>query len=257
MQLMPARLFGVALLVLVLVLLLALVIPPYSSAQGFLSAGNSATGLSSPTGGLTPGSNSNLSPCGVFAKTYGNATWIPNFENYSIIFSKICATSQFVSIYNETLAVNANSSFVIGSGFSRNGTSLGFTIYATELCSGAPFGLGTGNTECVFQADWTGFLNNNSFSGPAIHEYPAAYGGGASSSPGSSPLTLSPWLIAAISAAAAIAVIGLAVTTVRRRDRILDEAPPGADESAGASSEESVTEVPADAQANDNLDDIF
>lgn len=257
MPLRPAHLFGVAILVLGLVLLLALVIPPYSSAPGYLSAGNNATGLSSPTGGLTPGSNSNLSPCGVFAKTYGNDTWIPNFQNYSIIFSKICATPQFVSIYNETFAVNANSSFVIGSGFSRNGTTLGFTIYATELCSGAPFGLGTGNTECVFQADWTGFLNNNSFSGPVIHEYPAVYNGGASTSPRSSPLTFSPWLIAAIGAAAAIAVIGLAVTTVRRRNRIFDQAPSGAEESAGASSEEPVTEVHADVQANDNLDDIF
>ena len=243
-----------AAVILGLILLLSVMTPSQTPTRADSSAGWSASGNSPSSGGPHLTQVSSVTPCGVFDAVYGNDSWIPYYQNYSAIFSKICTTPQFVTIYNETIAVSPNSSFVIGSSFSRNETNLGFTIYATELCSNASFGLGTGATECVFQADWFGYLSNNSFSGPVIHEYPAAYAGGPTTSPGSSPVKFTPLLVEIIGAAAAATAIGLTVVLVRSRnlpyleDRNRETGPTA----SSGSQDESIFE-----EKVDNLDDIF
>ena len=242
--------------VLALILLFGAVAPFQASMRGNLPAKWNGAGNSLFPDGPSLALGSTVTPCGIFDAVYGNDTWIPYYQNYSTIFSKICATSQFVTIYDETLAVNANSSFVIGSSFGRNGTRLGFTIYATEPCSNASFGLGPGSTECVLQADWFGYLSNNSFSGPAIHEYPAAYSGRTTTSPGASPIALSPLLEGVIAIASASVATGLALVLVRRRGPRPQADQDVEDEPQASTGSRDVSEPVVEGK-NGSLDDVF
>ena len=188
-------------------------------------------------------------PCGVLAAEYGNLTGINDSANYSIIFAKICQTSQFVSLYYE--GMNASGIFVIGAGGPiGEPVSLAFSLYRTDPCTNASSG-----TQCVFQADWVGYLSNNSFSGPYLREYPLIYMGGPVLAPGASPSALSPWVTAIIGVVIA-GIVAVAAVTVRQRNGLRAAVLSDTRRVAESPELDRVTEAtPSD--SNDTLDDIF
>jgi hypothetical protein len=192
----------------------------------------------------------NSTPCGVLAAEYGSGSGISYYANYTIIFAKICQTQQFVTIYDE--GFGAEGVFGIGMG-GRIGAvpNLSFSLYRSGECTNASLG-----SQCVFQADWIGYLSNNSFSGPYLREYPAIYMGGPILAPNSSPAGPFPSLLAVAGGVAVGAVIGLALVTSRRRSDLRDavlrdenepESPPQRSPPSGKPPEE----------PNNTLDDIF
>ncbi len=60
----------------------------------------------------TPGSVYNTTPCGVFAFLYSGGG-LPYYSNFSLMFSKLCQTPQFVSIYD---GMGPSGSFGVGWG---------------------------------------------------------------------------------------------------------------------------------------------
>jgi hypothetical protein len=165
-------------------------------------------------GPVAPISSENVlvaTPCGVLASTYGNLTGIPFASNYTIVFSGICKTPSFVTLYDDGL--NASGVFVIGtSWFATSPPNLTFTLARTGPCTVASLG-----PECVFQASWFGYLSNNSFSGPYLDEYPAVSLGGPGVPTGSSATPVFTWALEAAVAVAVAAGAGLTVVAARRR----------------------------------------
>ncbi len=188
-------------------------------------------------------------PCGVLAAEYGNLTGINDSANYSIIFAKICQTSQFVSLYYE--GMNASGIFVIGAGGPiGEPVSLAFSLYRTDSCTNASLG-----TQCVFQADWVGYLSNNSFSGPYLREYPLIYMGGPVLAPGSSSSGLNPWFTAILGIAIAASVAVVAVTA-RSQSALRAAVLSNTAEPVTSPQQNRMTEA-TPSESNDTLDDIF
>ncbi len=161
-------------------------------------------------------------PCGILASEYGNLTGINYASNFATIFSQICHTSQFVTSYNEGLS--ANGPFTIGYGGNTGALpTLSISLYRTETCTNTSFGPIV--TQCVFQADWVGYLSNNSFSGPSILQYPLSHSGGGRS-PGQGLIILSslPWLLMAVVGLVVAAIIGVSMVVVKDRRRLRDDA---------------------------------
>ncbi len=166
------------------------------------------------------GSNSKPAPCDLFAAVYGNqtenGTVVPSqmlyYENYTVIFSEICGTPSFVSVYSH---VNSTGDFGVGWGGKIGALpTLSFTLSWLGACtntSPAPEGF-----ECVFEAVWSGYLTNNSYSGPAVTEYPDVYSVGVARTGSQSPGFPVPTLVLG-AAVAGVSVAILAVFDVRKR----------------------------------------
>lgn len=160
-------------------------------------------------------------PCDLFADSYGpvseNGTVLPSrmpyYANYTAIFAQICVTPPFVSFYAQ---VDSPGDFGVGT-YGRIGAvpTLFFLLTRVGTCTNSTFG--PNGTECEFEATWSGYLANNSFSGPAVMQYLDIYsagGAGISVAP-SDALAPALWVGAAVAAAAAVA--GLAVVRKRRK----------------------------------------
>ncbi len=153
----------------------------------------------------------NATPCDVLSSDYGNGSGSVYWVNYTTIFAKICRTPQFASIYDEGLT--SNGTFVIGeAGQSGSVQYLTFSMYRTGPCDIPSLG-----QQCVFQADWTGYLTNNSYSGPYLSEYPAIYIGGPVVAPGGPNADTSPWLDSGVAIIVIGAVVSVTVLVARKR----------------------------------------
>lgn len=164
----------------------------------------------------------NSTACGVFSAEYGNGTGIGYFANFSIIFDKLCETPEFVYLFNQGLYNEGV--FVIGTaGKIGEVPELTFALYRTADCTNSSFGP-TGS-QCVFEAYWVGFLNNNSYAGPVQSEYPAV----STSVPqvsGGSEFGVGAWwaVLAAAGCVAALVGVVSAVLIAERGHRRLAEA---------------------------------
>jgi hypothetical protein len=166
----------------------------------------------------------NATPCGVFASEYGNDTSIEYYANFSYMFSQLCQTPRFVSIYE---GMGPNGSFVIGWGGQVGAVpDLFFSLYWITNCTNTSYGPVT--TQCVNQADWEGYLSNNTVTGPVVREYPAVSTGPIPVMGPPTPVS-NPWVILAAVGAVA-AVMGILVVVVVRRGG-LPPNPPNPDRS--------------------------
>lgn len=153
----------------------------------------------------------NATPCGVLTSTYGSLTGIPYASNYTAIFAELCKTTSFVTLYDDGL--NASGVFVIGTSWSDGSTpNLTFTLARTGSCTSPSLG-----QQCVFEANWLGYLNNGSFSGPYLQESTAVSGGGLGVPTAPSLLSVFPLPATLAIGAAVLAAAGVAVATVRKR----------------------------------------
>jgi len=108
----------------------------------------------------------NSTPCGLFASVY-NGSGLSYYENFTIMFSKLCQTPPFVSIYE---GMGPTGFFGVGWGGTIGALpNLSFSLYWEANCTNASDGLG--NSQCTHQADWIGNLTNNSVTGPFVREY--------------------------------------------------------------------------------------
>ncbi len=191
----------------------------------------------------------NTTPCGVLTATYGNLTGIPYASNYTAIFTELCKTTSFVTLYDD--GINASGVFVIGTSWSEGSPpNLTFTLARTGACTSRSLG-----QQCVFEAVWLGYLNNNSFSGPYFQENNAVSGGGLGVP--TTPSFLSVFSLPATLAigAAVLAAAGLTVATVRMRSKF--RAAVLREYGKPERKEETSTREPASYADSDVLDQIF
>jgi len=159
---------------------------------------------------LTPSYNS--TPCELFASMYGGSG-IQYYSNFTIMFSQLCQTPQFVSIYDE---MGPSGVFVVGWGGPIGAVpNLSFSLYWEASCTNASDGLGS--TQCTHQADWLGTLTNNTVTGPFLREYAIICMCGPVLLADPPPSGSSPWLLFAV-IGIGVAIGGvLTVVTARRR----------------------------------------
>jgi hypothetical protein len=231
-----------------------LAVPVHASGSAPSAAPEVTLGAGGPASETAFGAFYNGTPCGVLASEYGNVTGLNYSSNYTLIFAKICRTSQFVSLYDEGL--NASGIFVIGWGGQIGAVpSISFSLYRSGPCTNASFGPGI--TQCVFQADWIGYLSNNSYSGPYLREYPLTNSGGPILAPVSAPAGSYPALLAVAAGVAVGAVISLTVVTARRRSELRDTLLRDDRDESGAPAERERPSRPPPKEPNNTLDDIF
>jgi hypothetical protein len=138
-----------------------LILPGVALLQGSIPAPRATSG--DPT--LTPAFSS--TPCGLLMSEYVGGG-LQYSVNYTQMFREICRTTAFVTLVD---GVAANGFFAIGSGGTDEATLyLFFYLDWTANCTNASYGPPT--TECDFQATWTGYLSNNSVSGPLNQQFP-------------------------------------------------------------------------------------
>lgn len=234
-----------------LVLLLA-VVASHSSTQSLATTNKSVTEDSLFAGRLTPGSGSNVSPCDVFAATYGNDTSIPYYENYSLMFSKLCQTPQFVALYE---GMGPSGFFLVGG--TTHGSELPELTFALDWaanCTNSSLRQIFG--ECAFEAYWVGYLTNNSVAGPYVEQYAEIYMGGPAIPAGNSPRGVEAWTILAVAVIGISAVSGATVVTVRRRAKLREGVLLDQKESSIVTVEGAPTQQ-AEQEPTDTLEDIF
>ncbi|MFZ3356010.1 MAG: hypothetical protein WA549_04540 [Thermoplasmata archaeon] len=219
------------------------------------------------SGSATPGSIYNSTPCGLFASLY-NASSVAYFSNFSYMFSKLCQTPQFVSLYE---GMGPSGFFLVGEyGIIGSVPNLSFTLDWVANCTDSSYG--SGITQCSFQANWVGYLRNNTVVGPSLREYPLVYSGGpAVAAAGALTSGLNPWIFITVVGVGVVAASSFVVITVRRRASqreaiLLDEVAtahelarvPNAEEQSSPSPTKDASGLVGDsAESTDSLNDLF
>lgn len=254
-----------------LVLLGTLVLLPVLGADHLPVANDrSAVSVGGLSDSLGPAALSNTTPCGLFAAEYPPASLPQYYANYSIMFSKVCETSPFVSLYDNLTP--RTGFFIVGAGgHIGEPPNLFLAIDYTANCTNAS--LGPPTTLCGFTTSWMGYLSNNSVVGPYTQEYLLISTGGGPIPAGapSSTSGLSAWLLAAV--AGLVVVVGgiLMVVTSRRRATLREavlfdqettppESPPGPAPSSPPAPAKALSASPSETgsgEATDALDDVF
>jgi hypothetical protein len=212
-------------------------------------------------------STNDSSPCGLLAAEYGGGGF-PYYSNYSIMFSNLCKTAQFETLYE---GMGVSGFFDIGqSGQTGEVPNLWLALNWAGNCTNASIGLG-GN-QCSFTAYWVGYLSNNSLAGPYVIEGPLINMGGPppTAVAGASPPSSSLWWLLVGVALVTLFASSVILTTRRRqatRDSILAddededlEPPPAAVASTRISEKgtRSTHELTSPREeTTDTLDDVF
>lgn len=219
------------------------------------------------TGAEVPAVEYNATPCGVFALLYPEGS-LPYYANFSIMFSELCPTPEFVYYYDGLTFPNG--SFVVGWGGQIGGVpNLYFALNWVANCTNASDAWA--GADCSFQASWTGYLSNNSIWGPYLHEGPLiSTGGPAVAGATPTPIAWVPWWLLAIGGVGAALVCGVGLFALRRRTVqreaiLLDEshppaavpASPAVSGPSGATSAQDPVENAEDASTADSLEDLY
>jgi len=225
-----------------------------------------------PVGGgidsLSPAVLSNTTPCGLFAAEYPPASLPEYYANYSIMFSKVCETPEFVSLY-ENLTPRTGFFIVGAGGHIGEPPILSLAIDYVANCTNAS--LGPPTSHCVFTTGWLGYLSNNSVVGPFTQEYPLISMGPPPPVTASSTSAWSSWLLPALVGVVVAAGVLLMVVSSRRRTALreavlFDPPTPPADRSPGSTPKAppSLSNAPPSppsgtesAERTDTLDDVF